>query len=255
MSRCFTWLGLVALLFPQLAAAQILPRFVLGSTGGAGNAGGENYTFVVGEPVTGTESWGGGMHTLGFLQPELPTVLATEARLTLKGDWQREPRLTVALQSDRPVGSYLIWRGPSPTELQPLQEVQSEALFFQWTDRWAAEEADAWYYQVVALLQDGQAVRSSVLRLQRPDRGITWRVYPNPARSQVQVQLNGLPHSTAVQVEAFDALGRLRWQQQVAAENGRSEAQFSVANWPAGVYGLRLRQAGQTWTTQLWVSH
>ncbi len=70
---------------------------------------------------------------------------------------------------------------------------------------------------------------------------------PHPARTTVQVPVNGL-HAPA-RLDVFDALGRLVHTAMLAPE--RPEARFSVRGWAPGVYVLRLTSGVEVQTRPL----
>lgn len=68
------------------------------------------------------------------------------------------------------------------------------------------------------------------------------KVYPNPARDQFTVKLDGYRSGESVHLYALDALGR-----QVGNWNLAEPSQtFRIQDWPAGIYQLRAQRGTQT---------
>ncbi|MBI1315579.1 T9SS type A sorting domain-containing protein [bacterium] len=70
------------------------------------------------------------------------------------------------------------------------------------------------------------------------DRALSVSVYPNPARGEVFVGLNG----AAAELSLLDLSGRLV---RIAAVEGETEARFDLSGLAAGVYTLRIESEGQ----------
>lgn len=228
----------LGLMLPLFSLAQ-LPRYVLGSGAGCDIAGGEYYIYQVGEPVIGTENWGGGIHTMGFLQPELQSVLPIGAKLEISGEWKESPVLQVNLQSNQGVYQYVVLRGLDLHSLAPLQWIDSNGLFFSWEDLFEPQLSSGWYYQVRARLIDGREIHSNILELNRVSADLRWHVYPNPASGQLTLNISGLELQKPIRLEVQNALGQIIYQDEWQAPTVHYVDELSVDQWAEGIYWLR----------------
>ena len=74
------------------------------------------------------------------------------------------------------------------------------------------------------------------------------RLFPNPANSSVTVQGNG----RALQLEVYDLAGKLMSR---ATVNGNEQLELNTANWPAGVYAVRIADGATVARQKLVVTH
>lgn len=85
-----------------------------------------------------------------------------------------------------------------------------------------------------------------------PDSAIAgaWQAAPNPARETVTLRWQGETHATSAALQVTNMQGQTLHRQRLM---GTSPHRLSVADWPAGLYLLHVRQGGQTYTQRLLV--
>lgn len=67
---------------------------------------------------------------------------------------------------------------------------------------------------------------------------------PNPARTTCLLSMSNLPDSE-VQLGWYNSIGQLMEQRQIAANNGTAQHRTEIANWPAGVYWIKVQSGDQ----------
>lgn len=76
----------------------------------------------------------------------------------------------------------------------------------------------------------------------QPEIAPTWRVYPNPTKGNIQLELSApLPEEGSLQI--FNPLGQLLLQERLMA--GQQQWQGQLQDWPSGVYMLQWQVNGQ----------
>lgn len=91
---------------------------------------------------------------------------------------------------------------------------------------------------------------SSLRIAQNPFRSLA-SISPNPASESINIQLPAGPASQPVAIAVSDLTGRQVYSRLISSDKIR----ISVADWPAGVYLLQLRSAGQALTQKIVVQH
>jgi len=155
--------------------------------------------------------------------------------------------LTTSSEEDPEVASYLMLRGVSPTDLSKIDFW--DALYGDGNrhdyDLIDNDPVFSAYYQAVALDDQGFILRSSnIVHLTMPVRRGPVKVYPNPARHEVYVELSDFAHgpknTTPVggKLDLFDALGRVVLTQDLP--EGATKAHMPLPQLATGTYLLRI---------------
>ncbi|GAB4427877.1 MAG: zinc-dependent metalloprotease family protein [Bacteroidia bacterium] len=95
-------------------------------------------------------------------------------------------------------------------------------------------------------------IASGTTRLDDPHGGLQVQVYPNPASSAVQVQVQGMQPGLA-RVALYNLQGIQVWQQELPTQGGDWTGSWSVQSLAAGVYVLHIRSGDRSSRCQLWV--
>ena len=177
--------------------------------------------------------------------PRTPRLLLTGAR----GIGQH--LLTASSEEDPEIDSYLMLRGASADDLSKIDFW--DALYgdgarhdYNIADNDPMTSA---YYQAVALDDQGFAIRvSNIVYLTMPTRRDPVKVYPNPARHQVHVDLGeatdgpiiGTKPSRGGKLDLYDALGRVVHTQDLPV--GTTKVRMDLPTLATGTYMLRVSQ-------------
>jgi hypothetical protein len=80
------------------------------------------------------------------------------------------------------------------------------------------------------------------------DHGLGYKVYPNPASTQLTVEIEG--QGSYESVELFDAMGRVVVRETL---NNSEKNTIDLSNVPSGMYVVRLLGKAQQATESLWI--
>lgn len=72
------------------------------------------------------------------------------------------------------------------------------------------------------------------------------KIYPNPARDFMNIEIGGLIHSDKVALEVRDILGRLIWSKDLKVYHGEAEEQLDLSSFVEGNYLLNIRSNDRT---------
>lgn len=92
------------------------------------------------------------------------------------------------------------------------------------------------FYRLRTVDLDGTGALSQIIYLdEAAGQTLKWSVFPNPAFDQAMVNVT-LPKDAALRIRLVDALGQVRFEQQVIAQAGEFQVPINVANLPEGFY-------------------
>ncbi|MCS7073694.1 MAG: T9SS type A sorting domain-containing protein [Bacteroidia bacterium] len=145
-------------------------------------------------------------------------------------------KLNWKIISDVQCSDFVIERGKSPTHLQriatlPINCAIGETNEFDYLDTQPIEGIS--YYQVKAIDIDGNQKYSPLVEV-RFDKQKPILCYPNPATTDIHLELPNLP----VEVTVFASDGRTVWQG-FATES----LTISVQNFPTGIYWVQIKDS------------
>lgn len=75
---------------------------------------------------------------------------------------------------------------------------------------------------------------------------IEWKVFPNPARSDIQFQLSLNAPQNQAQATLFNAMGQLIWQEPISVQQGLNTYSWAVDHLPKGRYHLQVQLQTET---------
>ena len=163
------------------------------------------------------------------------------------------------ISEEKDVDVYQIERSLNGSNFEVLGQVASRGnsmveQTYQYEDGAVFPQMD-YYYRVRAKALDGSETLSPIRlgRLGEGNGGIAVQLFPNPTREGLTAQLNILsPKAELIQIQVYDALGRLLYQQQADLQVGDNTLSLPSQTWAKGVYSLRL-QAGAWQATKQWL--
>jgi hypothetical protein len=247
VAKLLAWL----LLLPAWSWGQSIERQVFGAGGGTGSTGTIDYSFTWGEPVSGTDQSNLPALTMGFHQP-LPQSLLSPGLDGLIG-WYEQGQ------------TRLEWTAYLPAELARM-EVQRQAaggLFvalgevapvrgkvsYQFADRRPLGVADQLFYRIAWWDKGGQRGHTAVLSLRLSEAGPSLRVYPQPVRDRLTLEMEGV--AGPLQFRLYDTLGQLVYQRAESVFAGWY-GEWDLSALAEGGYVLEVRGAGFSVRRQIW---
>ena len=136
------------------------------------------------------------------------------------------------------------WTGLDWREIirQPAAGQSSTPLSYSTNDAQVGAEHPEAYYRLHQIDVDGTSAYS-VVRSVQFSKTITFGVvaYPVPMQEFLTLDLS-TPNTGAVEIEFYDATGRLVLSQKASAQGGNTRYQLDVKPLAAGIYSLRVRQ-------------
>ncbi|MBC6699164.1 T9SS type A sorting domain-containing protein [Hymenobacter puniceus] len=180
----------------------------------------------------------------------LPVTL-TEFRAEASG---RAVRLSWATASEQNADAFLVQRRHAEGDWQTIQRVQAsnQPKGQRYTTLDTAPLSGQLYYRLAMRDLDGTLTYSPVQAVQLTGK-LSLQTYPNPsADGHLNVQLTE-PSTAETTLELLSATGQVVRQLQPAA--GLTTIQLDAHTLPGGLYYLRIRQAGQTRTVPVALTH
>jgi hypothetical protein len=101
------------------------------------------------------------------------------------------------------------------------------------------------YYRISSVDYDGEDQKSDVVALTRQlgEDIFVSSVYPNPADDNFSIEINSSSSQT-VKLSLFNALGELIFAEKESCSNGMNTFEYSLADLPAGIYGVFVENNG-----------
>lgn len=125
----------------------------------------------------------------------------------------------------------------------------SQAAFAFADEQALALGASTLRYRLRVVDLDGQAQLSPTVQVHLTAPQASLRLFPNPSPGPCRLRFQAAA-SGPVQVRVSDAMGRVVYQRQVPAAPS-VQLDLPAQAWPAGIYGVELRQGGQRWRQAL----
>lgn len=116
---------------------------------------------------------------------------------------------------------------------------------YEYTDK--SPLAGTSYYRLRQTDFDGQYTYSKVLAVTQASFESTWKVFPNPAKEEVNITF--VPGEYELEVQVFTVEGKLYYENKMPAEEGLLK--LDVGPWPKGVYFIRAKADEKSFTKKL----
>ena len=124
-------------------------------------------------------------------------------------------------------------------DFKSFADFEAEGLSYDYIDPTLRSGTVA-YYRIKAWHEDG-SFEYSTIQAMRLEQGVAkLKVFPNPVRQDLQVQLT-LPKAATYQLELYATDGRRVWSQQTDLQAGINECPISMNDFPSGWYTLHIR--------------
>ncbi len=114
---------------------------------------------------------------------------------------------------------------------------QVEGNKYEYLDILTQEKA---YYRVLQFNAFGQMLESNIAEV---NKQIDWVVYPNP--SSENIYLKGFKNNENLKIMAFDAQGKLLFEENNTFENAQKSLQNNFSHWTKGIYLLKIQSQNQ----------
>lgn len=216
----------------------IVPQ-VVGSGGGSSTLNGYTIDYSIGEMAIQTAG-SGPVITEGFEQPELgETPLPVKGLRLQLTEVNNYAHIYFSTVQEFKTDHFIVERSGDGLRFDTLVTLQTKApkgysttpLYYTYTD--PKRMNGKVYYRVVQVDQNGDYSYSSVESLQGTDTrtGETIHIFPNPATTQIQIQLDHVGSKT--KLEVYSVTGVLMLDKAISQQ---TQATISLDKWPAGMY-------------------
>jgi hypothetical protein len=108
------------------------------------------------------------------------------------------------------------------------------------------------FYQIQSTNATGQTVNSNIIDLHRNGSDAQVLVYPNPATTTLNVQLQGMTKKSTVDVNVMDATGKILKQTTHTINKDIEEVAININALASGIYYLSVRQTNGMVHVQKW---
>ena len=223
--------------------AQSIERTGVFSASGCGDIGATTYLFSIGESVVGTYNTTLPSTTLGFQQPidqSLLPIFDLNFEVVYNGGGMI---LNWMINEIEDPGTFQVLRSINGQDFEDIVSFRSpnNLSSFSWTDK-RLPDAQEVFYQIEWLLPSGQIIRSQVVQIQLSTASKSLRLYPNPTRDLLTIELPREDDLMA-QVKVWDLQGRLVKE----VESDRSRFILDLANLASGTYQVMVQSATKRW--------
>ncbi|MEL6636977.1 MAG: hypothetical protein AAFR05_09520 [Bacteroidota bacterium] len=173
---------------------------------------------------------------------------------TARPDVQQNVEVDWEVAREAALDYYLVERSVDGQLFAPIEQLPSRGedqlgTQYHYLDR-AALRGGTNYYRLRMVDRSGEVayspVREVALGLETP----RLRFQPNPVREGGTIAWEQEKRET-VHLACYHAAGQLLWERVLDRDAGAQQMDLVTAEWPAGVYYLKLRRAGREWVEKI----
>ncbi|UAY55544.1 T9SS type A sorting domain-containing protein [Arachidicoccus terrestris] len=227
-----------------ISFSQTIAPHVIGSGGGSSTLNGYTIDYNIGEMAIQTAG-SGPVITQGFEQPELgETPLPVKGLRLQLTDVNNYAYIHFSTIQEFKTDHFIVERSVDGLRFDTLATLQTKApggysatpLYYTYTD--PQRIRGKVYYRIVQVDQNGDYNYSSVESLNGTDShtGETIKIFPNPATTQIQIQLVYAAPKT--KLEVYSVTGVLMLDKAISQQTRET---ISLDKWPAGIYIVVVR--------------
>lgn len=102
------------------------------------------------------------------------------------------------------------------------------------------------YYRLEQVDKDGKKVLSKIVLLELSNNGITVSLKPNPVHTNFELLINNTEDNQAIKISVVNAHGKVLLSESRIITTGTNTFAYNSAEWPAGLYVIRINRKDGT---------